>query len=88
MRNEILNIINEEHSKINMNITFRTDIRGEINTVNEKAICSKQYPYALSASDFVNSETIRMLKEKFIRPSRSPHDSPVLVVPKKVFISI
>jgi len=85
LENEILNIINEEHSKINMQIPFRTDIRGEINTVNDRAIYSKQYPYALSASDFVNSEISRMLKEEIIRPSRSPYNSPVLVVPKKGF---
>jgi len=56
---------------------FRTDIRGEI--------YSKQYPYALSASDFVNSEISRMLKEEIIRPNRSPYDSLVLVVPKNSF---
>jgi len=60
LENEILNIINEKHSKINMQIPFRTDIRGEINTVNDKANYSKQYPYALSASDFLNSEISRM----------------------------
>jgi len=81
----IVIIINKEHSKINMQIPFRTDIRGEINTVNDRAIYSKQYPYALSASDFVNSEISRMLKEEIIRPSRSPYNSPVLVVPKKGF---
>jgi len=56
LENEITNIINKEHSKINVQVTFRTDIRGEINTENDRAIYSKQYPYALSASDFVNSE--------------------------------
>jgi len=63
LENEIINIINKEHSKINMQIPIRTDIRGEINTENDRAIYSKQYPYALSASDFVKSEVNRMLKE-------------------------
>jgi len=57
-----------------MQIPFRTDIRGEINTVNDRAIYSKQYPYALSASDFVNSEISRMLKEEIIRPGRIPYN--------------
>jgi len=83
LKNEIINIINKEHSKINMQIPFRTDIRGEINTENDRAICSKQYAYALSASDFVNSEANRMLKEGIIRPSKSPYNSPVFVAPKK-----
>jgi len=39
--NEILNIINEEHSEINMQIHFRTDIRGEINTEIDRALYSK-----------------------------------------------
>jgi len=64
LENEILNNINEEHSKINMQIAFRTNIRGEINTVNDRAVYSKQYPYALSASDFLNFEISRMLKKK------------------------
>jgi len=76
LENEIINIINKEHSKINMQVPFRTDIRGEINTENDRAIYSKQYPYALSASDFVNSEVNRMLKEGIIRPSKSPYNSP------------
>jgi len=58
LENEIINIINKEHSKVNMQVPFRTDIRGEINTENDRAIYSKQYPYALSASDFVNSKLI------------------------------
>jgi len=48
LENEIINIINKEHSKINMQVPFRTDIRGEINIEKDRAIHSKQYPYALS----------------------------------------
>jgi len=65
-----------------MQISFRTDIRGEINTLNDKAIYSKQYPYALLALDPVRCEISRMLKEEIIRPSRIPYNFPVLVVPK------
>jgi len=68
-----------------MQVHFRADIRGEINTENDKAIYSKQYPYALSASDFVNSEANRMVKKGIIRPSKSPYNSSVLVVPKNAF---
>jgi len=83
LEKKIIDIIEEEHSKINVQIPFRTDIRGEINTINDRAIYGKQYPYGLSVSDFVNSEINRMLNENIIRPSRSPYNSPVLVVPKK-----
>jgi len=44
LEKKISDIIKEEHSKINLQIPFRTDIRSEIK------------PYALSVSDFVNSE--------------------------------
>jgi len=40
-------------------------------------------PYALSLSVFVNTEINRVPKENIIRPSISPYNSPVLVVPKK-----
>jgi len=85
LENGIINIIKKEHSKINMQVGIRTDIRGKINTEKDRAIHSKQYPYALSASDFVNSEVSRMMKEGIIRPSKSPYNSPVLVVPKNGF---
>jgi len=85
LENEIINIINKEHLRINMQVPFRTDIHGEINTENDRAICSKQYPYALSASDFVNSKVSRMMNKGNLRPSKSLYYSLVLVVPKKGF---
>jgi len=66
-----------------MQIPFRTDKKGEINLIHGRPIYGKQYPYALSVTDFVNSEISRVLAEKIIRPSRSPYNSPVLVIPKK-----
>jgi len=35
------NIINKEQSKVIMQVPFRTDIRGEINTEKDRAIYSK-----------------------------------------------
>ncbi len=49
----------------------------------DRAIYCTQYAYAMSVSDFVNNEIDSMLKEPIIRPSRSPYNSLVLVVPKK-----
>jgi len=36
LENKTINIINKEQSKINMQVPFRTDIRGEINTENDR----------------------------------------------------
>jgi len=83
LKEKIVLYIEKEHSKINMQIPFRTDIKGEINLIHDRPIYGKQYPYALSVTEFVNIEISRMLAEEIIRPSRSPYNSPVLVVPKK-----
>jgi len=66
-----------------MYFPFKTDIKGEINLIDDRPIYGKQYPYALSVTDIVNSEISRILAEKIIRPCRSPYNSPVRVVPKK-----
>jgi len=55
----------------------------EINLIDDRPIYGKQYPYALSVTDIVNSEISRILAEEIIRPCRSPYNSPVRVVPKK-----
>jgi len=41
LENEIINIINKEHSKINMQVPFRTDICGEIYTENDELFIAK-----------------------------------------------
>jgi len=38
LENKIIDIIEEEHSKIYLHIPFRTDIRSEISTENDRAI--------------------------------------------------
>jgi len=83
LKEKIVSYIEKEHSNINMQIPFRTDIKGEINLIHDRPIYGKHYPYAFSVTNFVNSEISRMLAEEIIRLSRSPYNSPVLVVPKK-----
>lgn len=83
MKRNIIENIEKLHSNINMNLPFRTDIRAEIRTIAEAPIWSKQYPYPLSANNFVNNEVKRLLEDKIIRPSKSPYNSPIWVVPKK-----
>jgi len=83
LKEKIVHYIKKKHSEINMQIPFRTDIKGEINLIYDRPIYREQYPYALSVTDFVNSDISRMLADEIIRRSRSPYNSPVLVVPRK-----
>ncbi len=49
--------IEKEHSKINMQLSFRTDIRGEINTDNDRAIYGTQHPYAMCQISLIMKST-------------------------------
>ncbi|KAH8292867.1 hypothetical protein KR044_001665, partial [Drosophila immigrans] len=77
--------IQSKHSQIQTCLPFRTDVKGEIRTLDDNAIYSKQYPYPHSVNNFVNQEIKRLLNENIIKPSRSPFNSPVWVVGKKGF---
>lgn len=83
LRENVIRNIEKLHSDINMKLPFRTDIRAEIRTIAEAPIWSKQYPYPLSANSFVNNEIKKLLQDEIIRPSKSPYNSPIWVVPKK-----
>ena len=49
-------------------LPYNTNIIATIRTENDDPIDSKLYPYPLGVSDFVNSETIEMLRDNIIRP--------------------
>lgn len=83
LRNVTMKKIQSTHANVDISLPFRTDIKAEIRTINEKPIWSKQYPYPFSVNDFVNKEIQRMLHEDIIRPSKSPYNSPIWIVPKK-----
>lgn len=76
-------MILNEHGKIDTSLPFRTDVNAEIRTITDSPIWSKQYPYPLSANEFVNEEIGKMIKQNIIRESKSPYNSPIWVVPKK-----
>ncbi|XP_037942884.1 putative uncharacterized protein DDB_G0282499 [Teleopsis dalmanni] len=82
-KNNIIKQIQSTHSKINTSLPFRTDVRAEIRTNLDTPIWSKQYPYPLSCNNYVNDEIARMRENGVIRPSKSPYNSPIWIVPKK-----
>ncbi|CAD7001846.1 unnamed protein product [Ceratitis capitata] len=65
-------------------LTYTTTVVGEIRTSSYTPIYTKYYPYPLAMRDFVKQEIENLLKDGIIRPSRSPYNSPVWVVPKKL----
>ena len=79
--------IMEKNSKVfadpRESLPYNTKIKGTIRTNTNDAIYSKSYPYPMGVSDFVNKEIEDLLKNKIIRPSRSPYNSPIWVVDKK-----
>lgn len=68
----------------NEKLTYTTRITGEIRTLSENPIYSKTYPYPMSLKKEVEAQIQDLLKDGIIRPSKSPYNSPVWVVPKKL----
>lgn len=66
-----------------MKLLFSTDARAEIRTNAETPIWSKQCAYLMSVNTFLNEAVQRLLNDVLIRPSKSPYNLPIWVVPKK-----
>lgn len=65
-------------------LTFTTKIKAEIRTNDSNPIYSKSYPYPQAFKNEVSTQINKMLQDGIIRPSRSPYNSPVWIVPKKL----
>lgn len=65
-------------------LTFTTKIKAEIRTIDNSPIYSKSYPYPQAFKSEVCTQIDKMLHDGIIRPSRSPYNSPVWIVPKKL----
>lgn len=68
----------------NEKLTFTTTVVGEITTKNETPVYSRYYPYPMHLKDEVESQIQELLDNGIIRPSRSPYNSPIWIVPKKL----
>jgi len=60
-----------------------TSVRAEIRTNTQEPIYSKSYPYPANMRKEVEVQIEELLREGIIRPSKSPYNSPIWVVPKK-----
>lgn len=65
-------------------LTYTTTVKGEIRTNSDDPVYSKSYPYPMALKNEVEKQINEMLQDGIIRPSRSPYNSPVWVVPKKL----
>lgn len=69
-------------------LTYTTTIKGEIRTTSSEPVYSKTYPYPTALREEVNKQINKLLKDGIIRPSKSPYNSPIWIVPKKMDASM
>lgn len=65
-------------------LPFTTKIKATIRTTDEKPVFSKSYPYPQALKQEVHRQVEKLLNDGIIRPSHSPYNSPVWIVPKKI----
>lgn len=65
-------------------LTQTNTLEHEINTTDPTPISSKIYRFPKIHESEVQTQISKMLKQKIIRPSLSPYNSPLWVVPKKL----
>lgn len=65
-------------------LTYTSIIKGEIRTTTSNPVYSKSYPYPLALKGEVEKQIKELLGNGIIRPSKSPYNSPIWVVPKKM----
>lgn len=64
-------------------LTYTTTVKAEIKTINDNPIYSRYYPYPMAMKDWVDKQIKELLEQGIIRPSNSPYNSPIWIVPKK-----
>lgn len=64
--------------------TIETNVRAEIRTTTDEPIYTKSYPYPINMRAEVDQQIAQLLNDGIIRPSKSPYNSPIWVVEKKM----
>lgn len=67
----------------NEKLTYTSRVEDEIRTSTDDPVYSKSYPYPMGLKKQIDEEINKLLEDNIIRPSRSPYNSPVWIVPKK-----
>lgn len=80
---ELIDSIIKKHSEPDEKLTYTTQVEGEIRTSSDLPVYSKHYPYPASLRPEVERQMNQLLLDGIVRPSRSPYNAPVWIVPKK-----
>lgn len=84
---ETLNSLLEEFYHIfeppSPGMSVETAVKAEIRTNTQDPIYTKSYPYPVNMRGEVERQIDELLQSGIIRPSNSPYNSPIWVVPKK-----
>ncbi len=80
---DIVNTYTNLFSEPDERLTYTTKVMGQIRTQTDSPVYSKFYPYPAMMKSGIESQVKKLLNDGIIRPSRSPYNSPIWVVPKK-----
>jgi hypothetical protein len=67
----------------NTNLSSTDLLTHHINTTDDLPVYSRNYRYPFAFQEAIRKEITKLIDEKIIRPSNSPFNSPLWVVPKK-----
>lgn len=70
-------------SEPNESLTYTSAVVAEIHTKSNEPVYSRYYPYPMHLKDEVEKQIRELLQQGIIRPSKSPYNSPIWIVPKK-----
>lgn len=81
--NNLLKKFQDTFQPADEKLPFTTKVKAELRTTDNDPIYSKTYPYPQALKEEVEKQISKMLNDGIIRPSKSPYNSPIWVVPKK-----
>lgn len=65
-------------------LSFTSEVKHHIRTMNENPVFVKPYRYPHIYKEEVNRQVEKLLAQKIVRPSNSPYNAPLWIVPKKL----
>jgi hypothetical protein len=66
------------------NLSATNLLQHRIETTDDLPVYSRNYRYPYAFQEAIREEIDKLIKEKIVRPSNSPYNSPLWVVPKKL----